>query len=68
MRVSYGLQLVWEEKSLLARSMDNGIGSNFFERFFIFSGPRGTQQKKLQNSDSIQFEVIPKDLHANIVL
>jgi hypothetical protein len=24
-----------------------------FERFFILGGPRGTRQKKLQNSDSI---------------
>jgi hypothetical protein len=25
----------------------------FFERFFIFGGPRGTRQKKLQNLDSV---------------
>ena len=27
-----------------------------FERFFILGGPRGTRQKKLQNSDPIQLE------------
>jgi hypothetical protein len=28
----------------------------FFERFFILGGPRGTQQKNLQNLDSKQLE------------
>jgi hypothetical protein len=28
----------------------------FFERFFILGGPRGTRQKKLQNSDPMHME------------
>jgi hypothetical protein len=35
--------------------------SPFFQRFFILGGPRGTQQKKLQNLDSrkqMQDEII----------
>jgi hypothetical protein len=33
----------------------------FFELFFIFSGPRGLRQKKLQNSDPIQTHSGPND-------
>jgi hypothetical protein len=42
------------------------ILSPFFERFFIFSGPRGTRPKKLEKEDPVQSEGGPKGLHADI--
>jgi hypothetical protein len=36
--------------------LDSSALSPFFERFFIFSGPRGFWEKKLQKIDSMQLE------------